>query len=780
MYNRSVRVILRTFVIVLALSILALPSSALASIAYGSINNFDTVNDTGGECHGFEIEIDDIHSKDITYTYDWNHYGVPKITEDNTDPLHPKVFVRYESKKNPDGTWAAYTAVPAGPLAPTDGHQCTNPSVNFGCEHFGVGFYGAPTAVKYNWLKDDGAGHLIYGGAVNISTPTFVYFPPAPAVPAQVQAAIVPPPPPAPPVLQFGVASWVKDTKTKTHNNNKVELRDLVSDDPNDANDRNWKNGEPDEVETEWRLLQTDFNAGDGGANGELEGVPEDLPNGDEVITRRYDFYKYVGPIDAESGEAMADTVGPDGIHGVGSVTYNSYIDPDTGEWVEETVDLSTIVVVGDYIGAQMAGFDPAGQIGLIDHLQDGEVNVPYIDRTVVVGGTPPIVTTRTGALPDGMTFDVVTGVLYGTPTLSGTFTFTIHSTDANAGDVTNIYNLTILDAAVVEPLHITVTTIASPAAGGITSGGGEYVIGTNVTVAATANPGFAFVSWTDGGTMVSSLPSYQFTADVNREVVANFVQTYVVTTSASPNDGGTTSGGGTFNSGDSVTAVAVANAGYDFVNWTEGGAVVSSSASYAFTVGANRDLIANFAPIMADADEDGIADAIDNCLNTPNPDQADTDNDGIGDACDNCVSIANPDQNDGNNNGVGDACEELIINNLVTFAPLNTTFTYTSNTSGCPAGYVGKYSFTARLTNTSSNLLSGLAVKVATLTNNNLLQNADGGPAGVGAILTVPNLNGYSDDSLSTGEYVDIPLVLCLKQKKGFSFYVDVWGIAQ
>ena len=123
---------------------------AQASIAYGSINNFDAVNDTGVPCHGFEIEIDDIHSRDITYTYDWNHYGVPVIREDNSDPLHPRVFVRYESLKNLDGTWAAYTAVPAGPIAPTDGHQFTDPSVNFGGEHFGVGFYGSPSAVLYN------------------------------------------------------------------------------------------------------------------------------------------------------------------------------------------------------------------------------------------------------------------------------------------------------------------------------------------------------------------------------------------------------------------------------------------------------------------------------------------------------------------------------------------------------------------------------------------------------------------------------------------------------
>ena len=117
--------------LVLALSILG-SQGAGASTAYGDLNNFDAVNDTGQECHGFEIEIEDIRSTDITYTYDWNHYGAPKIREDNSTG-RPRVFIRYESAKNSDGTWAAYTRVPAAPLTPTDGHSCTNTAVNDGC-----------------------------------------------------------------------------------------------------------------------------------------------------------------------------------------------------------------------------------------------------------------------------------------------------------------------------------------------------------------------------------------------------------------------------------------------------------------------------------------------------------------------------------------------------------------------------------------------------------------------------------------------------------------------
>jgi len=497
---------------------LTLSPATHASVAYGSLNNFDTVNDTGVQCHGFEIEIDDIHSKDITYTYDWNHYGVPTITEDNTDPLHPKVFVRYASKKNPDNSWAAFTAIPSAPIAPTQGHQFTNPSVNFGGEHFGVGYYGTPSGVKYNWLIDDGAGTLIHGPAVNIATPTFVYAPPAGGALAQVQAAIVPPPPPAPPVLEFGVATWVKEIRTSTHSNKVVELKDLISPDPSYPGVKDWTNNEPAEVEVEWQILQKDSGAVGGGPNGELKGAPEELPNGDEVITRRYEFYEYTGPVDTETGEAMGAKVGPDGIHGVGSAVVNGV-----------TVDLTTVAVVGGYIGAQMSGFKAATPLGLIDHLQDGEINTAYIDRTVVVGGTPPYIATITsGALPTGMSFDQVTGVVSGTPTARGVFTLTVGATDLDNNSVTKTYTLTVTDAGVIVPAHSSVDTIADPGDRGSTTGDGDFLNGTSVTVVATPNLGSVFSAWTENGAQVSTDASYQFTLDAHRVLVGHFLPVHV------------------------------------------------------------------------------------------------------------------------------------------------------------------------------------------------------------------------------------------------------------
>jgi hypothetical protein len=62
--------------------------------------------------------------------------------------------------------------------------------------------------------------------------------------------------------------------------------------------------------------------------------------------------------------------------------------------------------------------------------------------------------------------------------------------------------------------------------------------------------------------------------------------------------------------------------------------------------------------PLVADADSDGISDALDNCPANFNDFQVDTDQDGVGDACDNCQFDANPQQLDGDLNGVGDICD--------------------------------------------------------------------------------------------------------------------------
>lgn len=118
------------------------------------------------------------------------------------------------------------------------------------------------------------------------------------------------------------------------------------------------------------------------------------------------------------------------------------------------------------------------------------------------------------------------------------------------------------------------------------------------------------------------------------------------------------------------------------------------------------------------------------------------------------------------------------VVNDSVTFEPITSTFNTTSDSSGCPSGFVGKFGFDAKVTNISGSSLSSLVTQVAALTGNNLLENADGGPGGVGARLTVPTKDDFSDGVLSPRQFVDVPIVICLKQIQRFNFFVDVLGI--
>ena len=140
------------------------------------------------------------------------------------------------------------------------------------------------------------------------------------------------------------------------------------------------------------------------------------------------------------------------------------------------------------------------------------------------------------------------------------------------------------------------ISASANPSAGGTVNGAGEYDFGASCTLTATANTGYTFTNWTENGSAVSTNANYTFTVSGNRTLVANFtLNTYTVTITANPSEGGTVTGAGEFDHGESCTVTANANEGYIFANWTENGSTVSSDAEYTFTVTSNRTLVANF-----------------------------------------------------------------------------------------------------------------------------------------------------------------------------------------
>jgi hypothetical protein len=78
---------------------------------------------------------------------------------------------------------------------------------------------------------------------------------------------------------------------------------------------------------------------------------------------------------------------------------------------------------------------NPPDMSALCVSVTTGKVNVPYTSSIAVTGGTSPYAfTVDSGSLPPGLTLNPTTGVISGTPTTTGSFTFTVKVTDSTPG----------------------------------------------------------------------------------------------------------------------------------------------------------------------------------------------------------------------------------------------------------------------------------------------------------------------------------------------------------
>ncbi|MFE9917129.1 fibronectin type III domain-containing protein [Micromonospora sp. NPDC005553] len=96
-----------------------------------------------------------------------------------------------------------------------------------------------------------------------------------------------------------------------------------------------------------------------------------------------------------------------------------------------------------------------------------GKAYEPYQYQLTVTGGTGPFTwSVSAGSLPAGLTLDPVTGLLSGTPTVSGTFPFTVRVTDSYDQSATRPVDL------VITPLGgLSISVPAISALGTVTSG---------------------------------------------------------------------------------------------------------------------------------------------------------------------------------------------------------------------------------------------------------------------------------------------------------------------
>ncbi|MBO7481616.1 MAG: C10 family peptidase, partial [Bacteroidales bacterium] len=221
---------------------------------------------------------------------------------------------------------------------------------------------------------------------------------------------------------------------------------------------------------------------------------------------------------------------------------------------------------------------------------------IPSYNITVSANNDAYGTVTGGGTFSEGTQVTVSANPTTGYNFINWTENSSVVSTNANYTFTANA-NRTLV--ANFEAITYTVTANANPVAGGSITGAGSYTYGQTVTLNATANTGYTFINWTENGTEVSTNTQYSFAATADRTLVANFqINTYTISASASPAAGGTVNGAGNYTHGQNVALRAVANTGYNFVNWTENGMIVSTNANYSFSANTNRTLVANFAAI--------------------------------------------------------------------------------------------------------------------------------------------------------------------------------------
>jgi hypothetical protein len=296
----------------------------------------------------------------------------------------------------------------------------------------------------------------------------------------------------------------------------------------------------------------------------------------------------------------------------------------------------------GSYVGISQnnvlkgAALVPAsGSVSVpVSGIASGQVHIvvtkpqkqPYIQDITVGGGGGTTYTISVSANPSnggtvtgGGTYNQGQQCTVSAIANSG-YSFTNWTENGNVVSTNRNYTFTVTsDRTLVanftaQPQQYTINVSANPNNAGSVTGGGTYQQGQSCTVTATANTGYTFLRWTENGNQVSTNASYTFTVTGNRTLVAQFqAQTYTINAVASPNYGGTVSGGGTYNYGQTCTLTATPATGYTFVNWTKQGQVVSTNAIYSFSVTESATYQAHFqvesytVTLTADPTEGGI-----------------------------------------------------------------------------------------------------------------------------------------------------------------------------
>ena len=238
-------------------------------------------------------------------------------------------------------------------------------------------------------------------------------------------------------------------------------------------------------------------------------------------------------------------------IGGMFSYISQPWVPPMYGQ--DEMVDVLT-EQHSNNIKRTLGGISFDGNMKILDQYGQNENSAKGTYLAWILFGDPTL--TVRNAVPADM------GVTHAPSMSSSATSFTVNATNGNGALATLTRNNEIMGSATINN-------------------------GTcNITFAAPGQTGTAVLT-------VFGYNKITYIANIN--ITQGGSTQYTIDVSANPTDGGTVTGGGTYNQGQSCTVTATANSGYTFTNWTENGSVVSTQASYIFSVNSNRTLVANF-----------------------------------------------------------------------------------------------------------------------------------------------------------------------------------------
>jgi hypothetical protein len=496
----------------LTAALVGAPAAAQAQTAtvYGQLGNFDVVNNTGHDAHGFEIELVGLKPADVYYTFSYQRYGLPVIT-----PTATGVLIHWASPYAA-GAFTA-TTIPHAP-GTAFATTCYMGGVNYdqaGCEHFGVSLLTGTASATYRWLIEDpqAPGTLIaVDPPVAVAQPYYYIAPPVlntpPAVVVEVQA-----PEPAETPEVYGNAQWIKVFVTQLPR--EVTLDELLTTNPLVVPMATAQ------TEVNWDILQTQPAGVSGNTNGNRQSRGQKRYQGGiqpttRSVVRRIELYEYTGAYDPITHEALC-----------ADLTCTAPGAGELGDFI--SAQMTAVNVQADSLTVTVVGNGTVQSGDKVISCSKGSCSAPY------VAGTAVMLTAKAGS---GSTFTGWTGACAGTGTCTTTIqgavlttaTFTANTTTGGGGGGGGAVGGTggggggTTTASFTLSVGISNKGTVTSNIGGISCPGtcsAKVPQGSVVVLTATPPAGLTFLGWTGACSGTEATCSVTIAADT--KVQANF-----------------------------------------------------------------------------------------------------------------------------------------------------------------------------------------------------------------------------------------------------------------